>query len=253
VQNSNIVSKNRLLAGLGASDLDRLRPHLKHVHLARGHVLHAPRGPIAQVYFPESGMVSMLTVMMAGEQIETAIIGREGVVGARVAVFGETANTQSTVQIESSGWQLPVTNFLELYQQSDSFRSAINAHLGLILFQAQQSAACHAIHSVESRLCRWLLLSSDMMESDHVSLTQEFLSHMLGVQRTSVSMAAHTLQKAGLIEYARGKIKIVDRKAIEDCACECYAVIREQIDQLRRAGPTDGRQREPLAPPRRPT
>jgi CRP-like cAMP-binding protein len=137
VPDSNIVSKNGLLAGLEATDLDRLRPHLKHVHLTRGHVLHAPRGPIAQVYFPESGMVSMLTVMTTGEQIETAIIGKEGVIGARVAVFGETANTQSTVQIEGSAWQLPVANFLELYKNSDHFRSAINSHLGLILFQAQ--------------------------------------------------------------------------------------------------------------------
>jgi CRP-like cAMP-binding protein len=109
------------------------------------------------------------------------------------------------------------------------------------MFQAQQSAACHALHSVESRFCRWVLLSEDLLGSEQIPLTQEFLSHMLGVQRTSVSLAAHTLQQSGLIEYRRGKIKIVDRKGLEECACECYAVIRDRIDRsipsLRRDSP----------------
>jgi CRP-like cAMP-binding protein len=105
----------------------------------------------------------------------------------------------------------------------------MNAYQGVILFQAQQSAACHAIHSVEARFCRWLLISEDVIGSDQVALTQEFLSHMLGVQRSSVSLSAHALQKSGLIHYSRGKIKIVDRKGIEECACECYSVIRERI------------------------
>ncbi len=108
----------------------------------------------------------------------------------------------------------------------------MNGYQGVILFQAQQSAACHAIHSVEARLCRWLLLSQDIIGSEHVTLTQEFLSHMLGVQRTSVSLSAHALQKSGLIKYSRGKIKIIDRKGIEECACECYPAIRARIDTV---------------------
>jgi CRP-like cAMP-binding protein len=167
-------------------------------------------------------MVSILTVMKTGEQIETAIIGNEGVVGGWAAIDGRNANTQSTVQIEGSAWQLPIAKFLEIYKASDPFRSAINTYQGIILFQAQQSAACHAVHSVEARLCRWLLLAQDLMDSDLVQLTQEFLSHMIGVQRTTVSLCAHTLQKSGLIQYSRGKIKILDRKGIEECACECY-------------------------------
>jgi hypothetical protein len=112
---------------------------------------------------------------------------------------------------------------------SDAFQSAINRYQGVILSQAQQSAACHAIHSIEARLCRWLLLSQDITGSEEISLTQEFLSHMLGVQRSSVSLCAHTLQKTGLIQYARGKIKIRNRKGLEECACECYSVTREYI------------------------
>ena len=200
--------------------------------MTRGDLLHPVAAPIEHVYFPDSGMVSMLTVMKSGEQIETAIIGSEGVVGAWVSMNGGNTNTQSTVQVEGSAWQVSTASFLETYRVSVPFQSAINAYQGIILFQAQQSAGCHAIHSVAARLCRWLLLSQDMLGSEHVPLTQEFLSHMLGVQRTSVSLCAHTLQKSGLIQYARGKIKIQDRQGLEECACECYAAIRERIDHV---------------------
>jgi CRP-like cAMP-binding protein len=229
VPNPSDFRRNRLLNGLGAGDLARLQPNLKNVHLTLGKALHPVGGPIKHVYFPESGMVSMLTVMKTGEQIETAIIGREGVVGGWIAIDGRNTNTQSTVQMEGSAWQIPTAKFLEIYKASDSFQSAINLYQGVILFQAQQSAACHAIHSIEARLCRWLLLSRDITGSDQITLTQEFLSHMLGVQRSSVSLCAHALQKSGLIQYTRGKIKIQDLKGLEECACECYSATREYI------------------------
>jgi CRP-like cAMP-binding protein len=223
-----VPTSNKLLRKLNADDLAFLRPSLKQVPMTRGATLHPVGPPIEHVYFPVSGMVSMLSVTKSGAQIETAIIGNEGVVGGRVAIDGANANTQSTVQIEGSAWQISTPKFLD--SASDSFRFATNQYQGVILFQAQQSAACHALHSVEARLCRWLLLSGDLMDSDQISLTQEFLSHMLGVQRSSVSLCAHALQKSGLIEYRRGKIKIVNRDGIEECACECYAAIRERID-----------------------
>lgn len=231
MQNSSVKSQNRLLNSLGESDLAQLQPYLKKVHMTRGDFLHPVGQPIAHVYFPESGMVSMLAVMKSGEQIETAIIGNEGVVGGWVAIDGANANTQSTVQIEGSAWQIPTPKFLEVYRVSDPFRSAMNSYQGIILFQAQQSAACHAIHSVEARFCRWVLQAGDLMGSDNIALTQEFLSHMLGVQRSSVSLSAHSLQKSGLIEYSRGKIKIINRIGLEECACECYSAIRERIDE----------------------
>jgi CRP-like cAMP-binding protein len=199
--------------------------------MVRGQILHPPGEPIEHVYFPDSGMVSMLTVMQSGEQIETAVIGSEGVAGGWVAIDGANGNTQTTVQIVGAAWRIPAVNFVETYNASDRFRAAMNAYQGVILFQAQQSAACHAIHSVEARLCRWLLQAEDVMGSDNIELTQEFLSHMLGVRRTSVSLCAHSLQKSGLIRYSRGKIKIVSRKGLEECACECYAAIRECIDK----------------------
>lgn len=163
MQNSSVKSQNRLLNSLGESDLAQLQPYLKKVHMTRGDFLHPVGQPIAHVYFPESGMVSMLAVMKSGEQIETAIIGNEGVVGGWVAIDGANANTQSTVQIEGSAWQIPTPKFLEVYRVSDPFRSAMNSYQGIILFQAQQSAACHAIHSVEARFCRWVLQAGDLM------------------------------------------------------------------------------------------
>jgi CRP-like cAMP-binding protein len=230
VPDSKFVGRNRLLNGLGAGDLARIESNLKKFRLIRGQVLHPPGEPIKHVYFPDSGMISMLTVLQSGEQIETATIGTEGIAGGWVAIDGTNGNTQTTVQIEGSGWQLPAAKFVETYNASDRFRAAMNGYQGIILFQAQQSAACHALHSVESRLCRWLLQAEDVMSSDEIELTQEFLSHMLGVQRTSVSLAAHELQKAGLIQYSRGKIKIFDRDGLEESACECYAAIRQRID-----------------------
>ena len=228
--NSTALGRNKLLNGLGTGDLARLQPNLKHVSLTRGDALHPAGAPIQHVYFPEGGMISILTVMRSGELIETAIIGREGVVGGWVAIDGHNTNTQSTVQIEGSAWEIPTAKFLEAYNAGNSFRTAINSYQGIILFQAQQSAACHALHTVEARLCRWILYSQDVTGSEEIVLTHEFLSHMLGVQRSSVSLCAHTLQESGLIRYSRGRIKILNRKGVEECACECYSVIRGQID-----------------------
>ena len=199
--------------------------------MVRGAVLHAPGGSIEHVYFPVSGMVSILTVMRTGEQIETAIIGREGVAGASIGSNGSQSAGQATVQIAGSAWQIQSSKFVELYKASEPFRTLINKFQNVILLQAQQSAACHALHTVEARLCRWLLQSQDITETDMVPLTQEFLSHMLGVRRTSVSLCAHALQNAGLIQYSRGHIKILNRDGLKEAACECYEVVREHIDR----------------------
>jgi CRP-like cAMP-binding protein len=229
VQKFNPLGENRLLQRLGADDVSRLQPHLTKFSMVQSGVLHAPRSSIDYVYFPLSGMVSLLTVMRTGEQIETGIVGREGVVGASIGNDG--AAGQATVQIAGSAWRIKGPKFLELYQASLPFRTLMNKFQNVILLQAQQSAACHALHSVEARLCRWLLQSQDTTGTDLVPLTQEFLSHMLGVQRTSVSLSAHALQTAGLIRYGRGKIKIVNREGLKESACECYDVIREHIER----------------------
>jgi CRP-like cAMP-binding protein len=231
VQKFNPLGDNRLLQRLGPNDLSRLQPHLTKFSMVVGAVLHAPGAPIEHVYFPLGGMVSLLAVMRTGEQIETAIVGREGVVGASIGSDGTESAGQATVQMAGSAWRIEGAKFLELYQESLPFRTIMNKFQNVILLQTQQSAACHALHSVEARLCRWLLQSQDTTETDLVLLTQDFLSHMLGVRRTSVSLSAHALQAAGLVRYSRGKIKIINREGLKESACECYEVIREHIDR----------------------
>jgi CRP-like cAMP-binding protein len=185
VQKLNPGGENRLLKRLAADDLSRLQPNLKQFSMAQGTVLHPAGAPIEHVYFPSSGMISVLAVMKTGDQIETAIVGREGVVGASIGADGSRSAGQATVQIAGSAWQIPSAKFLELYRASLPFRTLINRFQNVILLQAQQSAACHALHAVEARLCRWLLHSQDATADDMIPLTQEFISHMLGVRRTS--------------------------------------------------------------------
>jgi CRP-like cAMP-binding protein len=222
--------ENRLLLSLSSNELTQLKPRLKELTLELGTVLHRPGEPIDYVYFPTSGLVSLLAVMQTGEAIETGIVGREGLVGGAVALDGAQSFAQAMVQIEGSALRIGTAHFLKLLEENDDFRNLLNRYQSVLMLQAQQSAACHAFHSIEARLCRWLLHSADTVESNMVYLTQEFLSHMLGCQRTSVTMAAHALQRSGLIRYTRGRIEILDRSALAECACECYGVLRREID-----------------------
>jgi CRP-like cAMP-binding protein len=222
---------NRILQRLSAEDFSQIKPHLRKFSLDLGVVLHPAGAPIEQVYFPASGMVSLVTPMKSGDAIETGIVGREGVVGGAVAANGGFSFSEAIVQMPGLSWRVDSARFTDAYNASAPFRTLVNNFQSVVLIQAQQTAGCHAFHTVEARLCRWLLHSQDLMESDVVTLTQEFLSHMLGVQRTSVSLSAHKLQNAGLIRYARGQITILDRDGLEETSCECYRVIREQIDK----------------------
>ena len=235
VDNLVRVGENRLLQLLAQDDRARLQPHLTPFAMQHGSTLHVPAQPIEHVYFPLSGMVSLLALMKSGDEIETAIVGDDGVIGASIGIDGKQAATLATVQIPGEALRLPASHFLERYEASATFRTVINRFQHLLFLHAQQSAACHALHQVEARFCRWLLLSQDLTRKDDIPLTHEFLSHMLGVQRTSVSLAAQTLQKAGLIRYTRGRIKILSRQGLEDAACECYESLREYKEKALRA------------------
>jgi CRP-like cAMP-binding protein len=224
--------ENRLLRSLAPADLAALQPHLRKAELKRGVVLHRPREVIERVYFPLSGMISLLVVMRTGEAIETAVIGREGVAGGSVASGEGESYGQAIVQIAGRALEISSKPFVQACRERAGLRALVNRYQGLILLQSQQSAACHALHSVEARFCRWLLQAQDVVESQVIELTQEFLAHMLGVQRTSVTLSAHKLQDAGLIEYARGRITIRDRAGVEECACECHAVIKAETDRV---------------------
>jgi CRP-like cAMP-binding protein len=229
-QNPNSPSANRILSRLSADDRSQLQANLKKIELVEGLVLHPAGSPVEHVYFPTSGMICILALMRSGEAIDTAIVGKDGVIGASVACGGPRSSGHAVVQIAGCAWKIQSKYFLEVYKASATFRAIMNSFQTVILLQAQQSAACHALHSVEARLCRLLLQSQDTTEADIIPMTHEALSHLLGVQRNSVSLAAHALQNANLIEYHRGEVTILDRRGLKELACECYEVVREYID-----------------------
>jgi CRP-like cAMP-binding protein len=225
------IVKNRILRQLSADELKSIQPWLVPKQLEPNAVLHEQGAAIDQIYFPLSGMISLLSVMQSGEAIETGIVGAEGVLGGDAAINGHLF-AQATVQLSGTALMMPKSRFVDAYHAHPHLRNLINRFQAIILIQARQNAACHALHSVRSRLCRWLLQSQDMIGSETFTLTQEFLSHMLGVRRTTVSIEAHALQEAGLIRYRRGHINILNRDGIEDCACECYSVIRTETGKM---------------------
>jgi|SRR4029079_1948861 len=228
------AAANELLAALPAEVLQRLSPALELVPLALKEILHRPGDPIEYVYFPGAGFVSELTVLESGDMVEVATVGREGMVGIFASDGEERAPSLSMVQaaIEVC-YRLRATVFREEMDRRGPFHQLMtrymHAHVGLIM----QSTACNAMHTVEQRLARWLLMAHDRVGLDDFPLTQEFLAMMLGVSRPSVTIVAGTLQKAGLITYHRGHLKIVNREELEAASCECYRVVRNLLASVR--------------------
>jgi CRP-like cAMP-binding protein len=225
-------SPNLFLASLAESELDALRPHLQHVHLPLETVLFETGDHIGRVYFPFSGVISLVVDLKSGETIEAAMLGRESLVGASSALDGQVALNRAVVQVAGEASTVDTAVVRDLAEQSSSFRELVLKHQQLVLAQSQQSAACNAAHSLEARLSRWLLRCRDLLESDDIALTQEFLAEMLGVQRTSVSVVAHTLQQAGFIRYKRGHIRVLDVDGLRESACECYETLRAHAERL---------------------
>ena len=220
------VGANGILKKLSAKMQASLAPHLRRIRLAQGTVLHEAGETIATVYFPLSGMVSMLAVLQSGEAIETGIIGPEGYVGGYFGARGWRSSGHAVMQLNGELLTLNVRHFKKAYDTSEEFRNLVTGYQSVVYFQAQQAAACQALHQVEARMCRWLLQAQDAVGGETLNLTQEFLAHMLGVRRTSVSGSANKLQDEGLITYKRGVIRILDRKGLEKRSCECYGAVR---------------------------
>jgi CRP-like cAMP-binding protein len=224
-------ARNHLLACLPENEFVLLQPHLKDVPLKQGSVLAEQGEPIDQVYFPHSGMVSIVVVLSDGEKsVETATVGREGAVGAIAGLGERNAIARAIVQVEGHGARIPARSLQAAVRQSPFLRDFIVRYQEMLLHQAQQSTACNALHEARPRLCRWLLQTRDRLDSDTVALTQEFLAQMLGVRRTTVTELARGLQDKGLVRYKRGKIEILDRPGLEACACECYEALRHQAE-----------------------
>ncbi len=224
--------KNLLLSLLSASDLKLLAPHLKPAHFDQHHVLFEADERINHVYFPTGAVVSLVVILSTGEIIEAAMVGVDGVVGASAALDGKTSLSRGIVQLGGEIAVCDIDALKSAAMQSPKLLSLLIRHEQTVYAQAQQSAACFATHQVEARLCRWLLRARDLSASDNLPFTQEYLAEMLGVRRTSVTEVAHTLQEAGLIKYARGKIQIVNAEALRASACECYASVKAHYEKL---------------------
>lgn len=227
---------NEFLSSLSAADLTELRPHLKERDLSSGECLYRPGQLIDWVIFPLSGIVSLTVPTKSGLSVETAMIGREGVVGAGAGFGIPHASCKAAVQIPGAAFAIPAGHFRDAVARNASVRELAARCDAALLAQAQQSAACNALHDVEHRLARWLLETHDRADGDELPLTQNFLAEMLGVQRTTVTLIAGKLQKTGAIRNFRGRIQVADRAILEAAACECYERIRTCAQQLFAAG-----------------
>lgn len=231
--------QNRLLAALPADELARLSPHLSAVELDRGRTLCEPGDPIEQAYFPLTGVISLMTLMESGAAIESAMIGPEGAFGLSAAAAPRIAQGRAVVQSPLRALRVGVGPLHELWLGSATLRQLADRHGEGLYAHAAQSVACNALHSVEERFCRWLLSCHDRINGDTLALTQEFLADMLGVQRTTVTAVARSLQEKGAIRYRRGQVDIIDRGVLEAVTCECYGVVRRAYDRLVPPGPLE--------------
>jgi len=227
-----LPNANLLLASLSAVDTAFISPHLKPVHLASQRVLFDAGATVDRVYFPSGSIVSLVVTLSTGEMIEAAMVGKDGIVGASAALDGKISLSRAIVQIGGDAMTCELDVIRKAAMQSHSLLALLIRHEQTVYAQAQQSAACNATHDVEARLCRWMLRARDLSGSDTLPFTQEFLAEMIGVGRTSVSIVAHTLQQAGLIKYARGRIQIVNLEGLQEAACECYGTVNSHYRAL---------------------
>ncbi|MEA2881281.1 MAG: hypothetical protein QOH32_500 [Bradyrhizobium sp.] len=222
------VSANRLLGDLPRADFDLLSSHLTIETFAQGAVLAEAGDEIDHAHFPNNGMISLLTILRDGKAIETGTIGREGVFGATAAFGLHRSRVRAIVQLPMTSALLPAPALRRAAESSKAIRLLCLRYNEVLLAQARITAACNALHMIEARFSRWLLQTSHVSRSSTVPLTQEFLSEMLGVRRTSVTEVASKLQSAGLISYSRGVIQILDAQALRQRSCECFETLQEQ-------------------------
>lgn len=224
--------QNLLLAALPAEDYGLLSPHLAQVELERGKLLYDPGDRIDTIFFPQDGVISLMTLMENGAAIESATVGREGAVGLSATVSPRQSLLRVIVQTPTRAMRISTSQLHDAWHKSPRIRELVDRHGEALFGHAVQSVACNALHSVEARFCRWLLTCHDRISTDTIALTQEFLADMLGVQRTTVTAVARALQEKGAIRYRRGVVDIIDRQMLEALTCECYGVIRRTYERL---------------------
>jgi CRP-like cAMP-binding protein len=224
--------QNHLLAALPAADYERLLPDLELVPLPLGWAVYEAGSPQGYVYFPTTSIVSLLYVMEDGDSAEIAVTGNDGLVGISLFMGGESTPSRAVVQSAGFGYRLRASVLKSEFNRNGPLQHLALRYTQALITQMAQTAVCNRHHSVEQQLCRWLLLSLDRLPSNELSMTQELIANMLGVRREGVTEAAGHLQEIGLIHYNRGHITVLDRPKLEKRVCECYAVVKKEMDRL---------------------
>jgi CRP-like cAMP-binding protein len=234
VQKDQHVRVNQLLGALESASRKRLAPHLEPVEFKLGDMVCDAGGLLKHAYFPRGSVLSLLTVLENGAAIETANIGREGAFGLFAAMYSRVSFNRCIVQLEGHTVRCPIELLRHEFKNSEHVRDLFVSYSETLLSQVQQTVACNSMHTTEERICRWLLMMHDRAGGEALPYTHEFLSHMLGANRKSVTLAAQSMQAAGLITYHRGRIQVLDRPGLEKASCECYAIVKERFDAFLR-------------------
>lgn len=224
--------RNRLLAALPPAELERVRPHLEPVLFDQRQVLFETEEPIRHVYFPETMVVSMVSILQNGATVEVGTAGYEGMAGLPLFLGDESSTVRAFAQIPGAGVRLDAETFRRFSGLPGAFHQVMLRYTQAFLTQVAQTAACNGAHLVEQRCARWLLMTHDRVAGDEFPLTHEFLAFMLGVRRAGVTIAMRALQDLGLVRYTRGWVGVVDRVGLERASCECYQVVRAHIERL---------------------
>lgn len=243
------VRSNQLLGALETASRKRIDSHLEPIELKLGVVVCEAAGLLKHAYFPQGCVLSLLTVLENGSAIETANIGREGAFGLFAAMYSRVSFNRCIVQLEGRMVRCPIELLQLEFRNSEHVRDLFVSYSETLLSQVQQTVACNAMHTTEARMCRWLLMMHDRAEGEYLTYTHEFLAHILGANRKSVTLAAQSMETAGLISYRRGTIQVLDRQGLENASCECYAIVKERFDAFLKPpataiqGNTKGRRR----------
>lgn len=236
-----MVTENRLLAALPREVYEKLSPNLKRVSLEQGTILHHPGETIKDLYFPIDCLLSITITMNDGSTAEAGMVGNREVIGVNAFMGGrETTQTEYIVQIAGSAIKADARPLLEEFDRNKKLRDVLLRYTQALIAQISQTTACNSLHVLDQRLARWLLEAQDRVDSDDLKVTQEFISHMLGVRRAGVTQAAQKLQEKGLIRYHRGHVQILEQQGLEAASCECFMTLREEYDRLLGGKDRDG-------------
>ncbi len=231
-QSIHSPQQNHLLDALPEEDFQRIAPMLELVEMPLGQALYESGGHLKHVYFPTTSIVSLLYVLESGASAEIAVVGNEGILGISLFMGGETTPSRAVVQSAGYGYRLSAKQLKDEFNRAGHMMRLLLRYTQALITQMAQTAVCNRHHAVEQQLCRWLLLSLDRLAANELNMTQELIANMLGVRREGVTEAAGKLQRDGIIEYARGHIKVINRPELEKRVCECYQVVKTEFDRL---------------------